>query len=309
MHQAPNLVVLILGLAWLVGGAAARAENQKSQFEMAHSEYLKLLEPEQPDISLGYGLEPIRTDNNSPASFFLNRINLLGNAEAPLTPDLYLYYGAEFQSQIFHFRNVQFEHNKNLFYASPSLGLGWFASDKLLLQGEFTPQITTDLVGGIDRGAIQMQGAASASLKVWDQLILSLGIAAENNPTSYPVVPSIGLAWRSMNERVTAHISAPEEAELSYFNSPSTEFYIGYWFDGNDYSVKFKQSPGRAKLSLEDSRLGAGVSYKVNQLFLVGIEVGSCVKSSINIARAPIESIGTVDPGLYLELHAGFSFS
>jgi|GEM_PF-6187040 len=290
---------------------SAEAENLTTSFENEHGSFFSLFMANPTQMSAGYLYEPSHAEKGGPGEFDLDRYFFHSEAPAPISEDLYLRIGADYDRKDYTFTPVS---NAGMQLDSETMhafvlkgGLGFFPSENVLLTGVIKPGIFSDLDGGVDQedADLYWEGMAVYKLNPGAQIIG--GIARDNTFDDASIYPLLGIRLRGEDGRLNISLTFPREFRVGFNFNPSWELYFDSRIEGEQYRVNAGASDFDVRT--QDPRLGVGTNYWIGEHLNLLAEVGCNYESTLYYeTRNSGQFSGDLDPAYYLMGSLGLRF-
>ncbi len=280
-------------------------------FHEHHGDFVQDANPFRENLRMSFHLEDNTSVKNEPGSYDLYELEFVGDYDFVVDPDAMVTVGGTFGTRRYDF-STSFpgaDGDENLNQISIRAGAGFFVNDELLLSAEVEPGIFSDLDGSLDSSDYQFFVKTLATYQYTDEIYFKGGIYVDQVFDDLPVYPVAGIAWLFHPQwRFDALI--PRSITLSYNPTPSLILNAGVDLDGNQYNLRSRSGGTRVEVTVttQEMNLFVGANYRIDQHFSIFGKLGTILLGDTEFKGVTGRSDGTLEPSIFFEVGAGFTF-
>jgi len=269
-----------------------------ADFRNSHGDFFRLYRSDGSDIKFRYIYEPGHEEKDGPGEFDLNDFNGAMELVMPMSDELYLRGGAEYDAKLYDFTRVVGAKtetdgttlHKVLFKG----GAGVFLSDDFLVTGLASVGALSDFESSLDTDDVAVYGEGMLVWRLNPGAQLVGGVATDEVFDDTSVYPLFGFRMLSSDGALHISLTVPREVRVGYNVSPSLQVYGGGWISGDQYNVEMGPNKESFNVYTRDNRVGAGL------LFWLGNHANLFVEGGINIngeLKFKVEDAGQFEDG------------
>ncbi len=291
----------------LISAEIAAAQPQK------HGDFRYLLEPNRVYSHISYLHEPSGEEDGGPGEYKLHKIDLDFSKAFSLTEDADLLFGASYGARVYDFKEVPeaitTTSGETLHKVSAMVGIEYFLSDSIYMQGYARDGLYTDFNGDLDLDDFNFSGQGIIAFRINPGTALILGAEYSPRFVDFAAFPIVGLRVASTSGDFHINLTLPIEAELTLNLSSSFSVYAGAWIDGDRYNVRFGRSAEDFDVNIQDNRAGAGFYYWLGEHVRLGLEAGASIGSQLEFEPENAGQYkGDLETNPYFSAGLGLSF-
>lgn len=305
-----QIVIYILALGVISPFFISQASAQ-SDFTSSHRDFFQLLFPNKSELGVDYTFQPGNDFESGQGEYDLQMLNVEAELPFPVSRDLYFVFGGDYEGRQYEFSNLPvlgFNDEKvNLHKLLGKAGLGFFATDDLLLYSEATIGAYSDFED-LNEDAVKVYGRGYAAYRINPGTQFIAGAAYSEDFDSTDWYPLAGFRIISESGKIHLSLTAPVEAQMTYQMTPQLAMYVGGWISGDTYQVKFGEVDSDFKMHIQDKRIGTGLLFWFTNHMNINAEVGYTLDSETNLKFDAVEDFEKdVEATWYVNAGLGFA--
>lgn len=300
----------------VVHGEGVGSAGLHERFEHAHGAFLELREKFDPDIELRLRAMPNARIGEEPGSFDQFGFDVDLQREVPIADDTFLLFGAYVHRRRYETspsfgtaNNVGGLGDLTLLGAGVRLGVGWFASDDVLVELEANPGVFNDAASDLYGKSFDSPATLLVSVRTAPDFFVKAGVRYNRIFEEEPVLPYLGFSWR-FGDGFRLDVLAPEEIEVSWWPEEQTGFMAGVFARGAEYHVTAATPTGtqHADAQVEEVIAYLGLAHRFDRRFSLQARAGVTIAGGYDLTDGSAgfdRTEGQLDHTFYADLTFG----
>lgn len=298
--------ILLITTVFLPFSAAAEEASK-------HGDFRYLLEPNRSYSTLSYMHEPKMEEDGGPGEYSLNKFEADISKAFELTEDADLLFGGTYGARVYSFEEVPeaitSTGGETLHEVSFLVGIEYFLSDSIYMQGYARDGLYTDFNGDLDLDDFNLEGQGLIAFRINPGTALILGAEYSHRFVDFDFFPIVGLRILSSSGGMHINLTLPTEAEVTFNLSSDFSIYAGAWIDGDRYNVRFGSATDDFDVNIQENRIGGGMYYWLGQHVRLGVEGGALIGSKFEFEPTNAGQFkDDLETGPYISASLGLSF-
>lgn len=293
--------------------------TMRGLFQQAHGEFMLKRERFDPKIKFTGEWMPTMAVDGEEGHFDLT--TLAGDIEIPLmvSTDAYINVGAYGEGRSYDMNDFggttgvgRPAGDEILSAVGAKLGVGWFASDDMLVEIQTEPGVWSDLDGTLHSDDYRFYSKALLTWRTGDEFFFKIGARYNEIYEEAPYLPYLGFSW-AIGETMRLDVLLPETAEFSFWPSGDTGFLFGVDVGGGRYEVRTTEANGstRDETYVQEIIVYGGVIFRLSDAMSLDFRGGAVVAGDYkwNTGEVGFDTIeGTLEPAAFVSASIGFDF-
>ena len=294
--------------------------TMRGLFQQAHGDFMMKRERFDPKIKFTGEWMPTMSVDGEEGHFDLTTV--AGDIEIPLmvSTDAYINVGAYGEGRYYNMDGfggtptppIEPAGDEILSAIGAKLGVGWFASDDMLVEIQTEPGVWSDLDGTLHSDDYRFYSKALLTWRTGDEFFFEIGARYNEVYKDAPYLPYLGFSW-AIGETMRVDVLLPETAEFSFWPSGDTGFLFGLDISGGRYEVRTSKALGdtRDETYVQEIVVYAGMIFRLNDAMSLDFRGGAVVAGDYkwNTGQEGFNTIdGTLEPAAFLAASIGFDF-
>lgn len=265
------------------------ADEVSHSFWRNHADFLRLLDSDRTVLKIGYTYQPSTAEENGPGEFNLKKIDYSIADPYPVSPDLFLRAGLEYEARVYNFKKVPGalteEESETLHKIVLNLGVGYFMSPDVLLTGILETGGYSDFDKKLTGDDFRIFGRLTAVFQTRRDRQWLFGLAVSEDFDETEIFPLLGMRTSLKGGKLLINATLPLEVRADYLLSYRNRLYAGVWISGDEYHARLGPQDSDLNIQVHERRAGLGIEHSIYNGLQLILEGGYLFESKLEFKR------------------------